>query len=75
MTLSPSGKLTLTLLTAKLIPSLIKEASSRPTYAQLLEHPFLKNEKEKDVDMSGWVAGALEKRAQRGVIPLQTVEA
>jgi hypothetical protein len=54
---------------------LIKEASSRPTYAQLLEHPFLKNEKEKDVDMSGWVAGALEKRAQRGVIPLQTVEA
>jgi mitogen-activated protein kinase kinase len=54
---------------------LIKEASSRPTYAQLLEHPFLKNEKEKDVDMSGWVAGALEKRAQRGVIPLQSVEA
>lgn len=55
--------------------SLIKEASSRPTYAQLLEHPFLLNEKDKEVDMAGWVAGALEKRASRGVIPLQTVEA
>jgi mitogen-activated protein kinase kinase len=61
--------------TCELICSLIKEASSRPTYAQLLEHPFLAGEKDKEVDMAGWVAGALEKRAARGVIPLQTVEA
>lgn len=55
--------------------SLTKEASGRPSYAQLLEHPFLAGEKDKEVDMAGWVAGALERRAARGVIPLQTIEA
>ena len=57
--------------------SLLKDPNARPTYAQLLEHPFLLADKEADVDMVGWVAGALEKRAGRGVTPLppQTTEA
>lgn len=57
------------------VHSLIKEASARPTYAQLLQHPFLAADKDAEVDMAGWVKGALERRAARGVIPLQTIEA
>lgn len=39
-----------------------KQANRRPTYAQLLEHPWLKDDKEKDVDMVGWIAKALDYR-------------
>lgn len=55
--------------------SLLKDPNARPTYAQLLEHPFLKGEKELDVDMAGWVAESLERRSKRGVKALAMVEA
>lgn len=76
----PSGELffllTLFRLGNELIPaSLIKDANGRPTYAQLLEHPFLAADKDAEVDMAGWVAEALERRAARGVKPLAMVEA
>ncbi|KAL8279585.1 hypothetical protein RQP46_008147 [Phenoliferia psychrophenolica] len=38
-----------------------KDARMRPTYAQLLEHPFLAP---RDVDMAKWVAEALDYRAK-----------
>lgn len=41
-----------------------KQAERRPTYAQLLEHPWLRENKEKDVDMEGWIAKALAYRAE-----------
>jgi len=40
-----------------------KEASYRPTYAELLEHPFLVHDAESEVDMVTWVAQALEFKA------------
>ena len=55
--------------------SLMKDPNARPTYAQLLEHPFLKADKDAEVDMVGWVAQCLERRAARGVTPLPSVEA
>lgn len=39
-----------------------KVASRRPTYAQLLEHPFLKQDLERDVDMCGWITRMREWR-------------
>lgn len=54
--------------------SLLKDPNQRPTYAQLLEHPFLKADKDADVDMAGWVASAMERQSHRGVVPLQEVE-
>ncbi|KAF7971819.1 hypothetical protein HWV62_19915, partial [Athelia sp. TMB] len=42
---------------------LIKEPDGRATYAELLEHPFLLGEAERDVDMVGWVERALAHRA------------
>jgi mitogen-activated protein kinase kinase len=46
--------------------SLIKRPESRATYAQLLSHPFLLEDAQREVDMRGWVAQALEWRdAQR----------
>jgi len=54
--------------------SLLKEPTARPTYAQLLQHPFLLADKDADVDMPGWVAGALEKRAAKGITPLPATE-
>lgn len=57
-----------------LIPSLLKDPNARPTYAQLLEHPFLLADKNADVDMAGWVAKSLERRAARGVTGLTEVE-
>lgn len=54
---------------------LLKDPNARPTYAQLLEHPFLLADKDSDVDMAAWVAQALERRAERGVVPIATVEA
>ncbi|WOO78807.1 Protein kinase wis1 [Vanrija pseudolonga] len=53
---------------------LLKDPNQRPTYAQLLEHPFLKADKDADVDMAGWVASAMERQSHRGVVPLQEVE-
>ncbi|KAK9899321.1 MAP kinase [Cystobasidium minutum MCA 4210] len=40
-----------------------KDANKRPSYAQLLRHPFLATEAEQDTDMVGWVKAAMEKRA------------
>ncbi|KAK4700138.1 mitogen-activated protein kinase kinase, partial [Phenoliferia sp. Uapishka_3] len=39
-----------------------KVAHVRPTYGELLEHPFLKVDVGRDVDVIGWLAGALEYR-------------
>lgn len=39
-----------------------KQAERRPTYAQLLQHPWLREDKEKNVDMEGWIAKALAYR-------------
>lgn len=55
--------------------SLLKDPNARITYAQMVDHPFLLADKGADVDMAGWVTDALEKRAARGVRPLQSVEA
>jgi len=38
---------------------LVKEPDGRATYAELLEHPFLLNEQDRDVDMVGWIERAL----------------
>ncbi|KAK4686322.1 mitogen-activated protein kinase kinase, partial [Tremellales sp. Uapishka_1] len=54
---------------------LIKDPNGRPTYAQLLKHPFLLADIDADVDMVGWVAQAMKRRAARGVIPLAEIEA
>ncbi|KAH8108038.1 kinase-like protein [Cristinia sonorae] len=34
----------------------------RATYAELLAHPFLEADRQREVDMVGWVAGAIERR-------------
>ncbi|KWU42012.1 MAP kinase, partial [Rhodotorula sp. JG-1b] len=39
-----------------------KQAHTRPTYSQLLAHDFLKDDKDKDVDMVGWINRAIEYR-------------
>jgi len=41
-----------------------KDANKRPSYGQLLEHPFLKDEPTLDIDMVGWVKSALEFKAR-----------
>ncbi|KAG9049920.1 hypothetical protein FS837_008506 [Tulasnella sp. UAMH 9824] len=43
---------------------LMKEPTHRPTYAQLLEHPWLVQDKSREVDMVGWVAKAAARREQ-----------
>ncbi|KAH7108540.1 kinase-like domain-containing protein, partial [Auriculariales sp. MPI-PUGE-AT-0066] len=40
-----------------------KDPLNRPTYAELLEHPFLVNERTAEIDMKGWIAIALERCA------------
>ncbi|WVF68001.1 hypothetical protein IAT40_002763 [Kwoniella sp. CBS 6097] len=52
-----------------------KDPNRRPTYAQLLEHPFLLADKDADVDMVGWVAAALDRRAARGISSLNPIQA
>ncbi|EJU04202.1 MAP kinase [Dacryopinax primogenitus] len=43
-----------------------KDAAQRPTYSELLEQPFLVNDRTLEVDMVGWVAKAIEyKNAHR----------
>ncbi|KAI8354490.1 kinase-like domain-containing protein [Mortierella sp. GBAus27b] len=44
---------------------LLKDAKARPTYAKLLEHPFLSKYKDEDVDMKGWAEKAMEAHAKR----------
>jgi len=41
---------------------LIKEPSKRATYAELIEHPWLIEDRTREVDMVGWVAGAMAAR-------------
>ncbi|GMK54435.1 hypothetical protein CspeluHIS016_0110210 [Cutaneotrichosporon spelunceum] len=52
-----------------------KDPSARPTYGQLMEHPFLLADKDSDVDMAAWVERALESKARRSVVPLAGVAA
>ncbi|KAF8608940.1 kinase-like protein [Ceratobasidium sp. AG-I] len=41
---------------------LIKEPTKRATYAELLEHPWLVADSQREVDMPAWVAGAIAYR-------------
>jgi len=41
---------------------LIKNADERATYKELLEHPWMQTDRERDVDMVSWVARAIEWR-------------
>ncbi|KLO16955.1 kinase-like protein [Schizopora paradoxa] len=41
---------------------LVKEPQSRASYAELLEHPFLVEDRTREVDMVGWVASAVAYR-------------
>ncbi|TNY23516.1 MAP kinase [Rhodotorula diobovata] len=41
-----------------------KDATQRPTYQQLLDHPFLSDPALADVDMAGWVAESVEYRKE-----------
>ncbi|KIJ67606.1 hypothetical protein HYDPIDRAFT_174030 [Hydnomerulius pinastri MD-312] len=47
---------------------LIKSADERATYPQLLAHPWMKMDAEREVDMAGWAARAIEwrDRGRRG---------
>jgi mitogen-activated protein kinase kinase len=53
-------------------PSLRKQPTQRPTYSELLKHPFLVNDVGREVDMAGWVESSLAKRKAKGV-PLAPV--
>jgi len=50
---------------------LVKAPSGRATYKELLEHPFLQADAEREVDMVGWVAKALEFNDAKVVETLQ----
>jgi len=55
----------------------MKEPSRRPTYAELLEHPFLVQDAERGpngVDMVGWVQKALEWRNKERLKTAVTTE-
>lgn len=41
-----------------------KDAIKRPSYAQLLQHPFLRDEPTMDIDMAGWVKAALAEKKE-----------
>jgi mitogen-activated protein kinase kinase len=48
----------------------MKEPSRRPTYSELLEHPFLLQDAERGkggVDMRGWVVNAIEWREKERI--------
>jgi len=50
------------------LTSLKKSPMARPTYSDLLKHPFLVADAARtDVDMVKWVAEALARRAEKGV--------
>ncbi|KAF9902600.1 MAP kinase kinase Wis1 [Lobosporangium transversale] len=44
---------------------LLKDAKQRPTYGELLDHPFLTKYEEDKVDMKDWACRAMEARAAR----------
>lgn len=46
------------------IGSLRKDADKRPSYAELLEHPFITKYENVDVDMAKWANDAYEARQQ-----------
>lgn len=46
--------------------SLRKEPTARPTYGDLLKHPWLKANEGVEVDMPAWVNAQLEKRKATG---------
>lgn len=69
-----SSSLNLTMLIMSGIFSLEKDPNRRPTYAQLLEHPFLVADKGAEVDMVGWVEGALKRKAERGIASLNPIQ-
>lgn len=69
-----SSSLKLTMLIMSAIFSLEKDPNRRPTYAQLLEHPFLVADKGAEVDMVGWVEGALKRKAERGIASLNPIQ-
>ncbi|KAK8850437.1 hypothetical protein IAR55_004355 [Kwoniella newhampshirensis] len=52
-----------------------KDPNRRPTYGELLQHPFLVADIDAEVDMVGWVAAALERRAERGISSLNPIQA
>ena len=52
--------------------SLKKSPKERPTYSELLKHPFLVADVGREVDMASWVAESLARRAAKGV-PLAPV--
>lgn len=45
---------------------LIKNADERATYKELLEHPWIKADRQRSVDMVSWVAKAIEWRDRGG---------
>ena len=47
--------------------SLKKAPTERPTYAELLKHPFLVADAGREVDMATWVTESLARRAAKGV--------
>lgn len=42
----------------------MKEPSKRGTYAQLLQHPFLVDDRTREVDMVAWVESAIAARGE-----------
>ncbi|KAF9469950.1 kinase-like domain-containing protein [Collybia nuda] len=50
---------------------LVKAPDGRATYQQLLDHPFLQQDKKRKVDMVSWVERALEVRAEQLAEALQ----
>ncbi|KAL5631342.1 hypothetical protein ACGC1H_007010 [Rhizoctonia solani] len=57
----PPGKYTST--AAEFVAScMIKEPTKRATYAELLDHPWLVADRDREVDMPGWVLSAVQYR-------------
>ncbi|KAJ7780498.1 kinase-like protein [Mycena maculata] len=52
---------------------LIKDPTRRATYAELLQHPFLIADSQREVNMVAWVAGALGRRQLQAQIRAQLV--
>ncbi|KAJ7497450.1 kinase-like protein [Mycena latifolia] len=52
---------------------LIKDPTRRATYAELLEHPFLVADAQREVNMVAWVAGALGRRELHAQIRTQSM--
>ncbi|EJD02889.1 kinase-like protein [Fomitiporia mediterranea MF3/22] len=48
---------------------LVKEPSGRATYSEMLEHPFLLEDRTREVDMRGWVERAMAYREANSASP------